>query len=176
MNIKLYWDIFKAFLGPSLLTFGGGPASIRLMQQVVVEKYQWLTMQEFTDALALGYSLPGPIATKMSALIGYKVGGGIGALVGIISTVVPTAIAIILLFSIYNSFKDARWMKGMMTGVRPVIVIMIAQAAYKMVPSSFLGITTIVIAVLSVIGLEFLNVHPIILIIAALGFGGIFLS
>ena len=68
MNTNLYWDIFKAFLGPSSLTFGDGPASIGLMQQVVVEKYQWLTMQEFTDALALGNSLPGPIATKMSAL------------------------------------------------------------------------------------------------------------
>lgn len=172
---KIYWDIFKAFLAPSSLTFGGGPASIGLMQQEVVDKYKWLSMEEFTDALALGNSLPGPIATKMSALIGYKTGGLLGALVGIISTVAPTAIAILLLFSVYNSFKDAKWMKGMMTAVRPVIVIMIAQAAYKMVPASFIGITTVVIAVLTVIGLEVLKIHPIFLILTALGFGGIFI-
>ena len=172
---KIYWDIFLAFLSPSSLTFGGGPASIGLMQQEVVNNYKWLTMEEFTDALALGNSLPGPIATKMSALIGFRMGGWLGALVGIISTVVPTALAIIFLYSIYNTFKDARWMKGMMTGVRPVIVILIAQAAYKMAPASFTGVTTVIIAILAVIGLEVLHIHPIFLILAALGFGGIFL-
>ena len=172
---KIYWDIFLAFLSPSSLTFGGGPASIGLMQQEVVNNYKWLTMEEFTDALALGNSLPGPIATKMSALIGFRMGGWLGALVGIISTVVPTALAIIFLYSIYNTFKDARWMKGMMTGVRPVIVILIAQAAYKMAPASFTGVTTVIIAILAVISLEFLHIHPIFVILVALGFGGIFL-
>lgn len=175
-NLKLYWDIFVAFLSPSSLTFGGGPASIGLMQQEVVENYQWMSVQEFTDALALGNSLPGPIATKMSALIGFKVGGWPGALVGLASTVVPTALAILFLFNIYNSFKDASWMKGMMKAVRPVIVVMIAQAAYKMIPASIVGMTTVIIAVLAVIGLEFLAIHPVILILVALGFGGIFLK
>jgi len=124
---NIYLDIFKAFLGPGSLTFGGGPSAIPLMQQQVVDKYQWLTAEEFTDALALGNSLPGPIATKMSALIGYKMGGWLGALVGLISTVAPTALAIIFLINIYNSFKDAKWMGGMMKAVRPVVVIMIGM-------------------------------------------------
>lgn len=175
-GFKLYWDIFKAFLAPSSLTFGGGPASIGLMQQEVVEHYKWLTVKEFTDSLALGNSLPGPIATKMSALIGFKVGGWLGALVGLISTVLPTALAILLLFNIYSTFKDASWMKGMMKAVRPVIVIMIAQAAYKMVPSSITGLTTVVIAIISIIWLEVLKIHPVLLILVALGFGGIFLK
>lgn len=172
---KLYWDIFKAFLGPGNLTFGGGPSAIPLMQQEVVNNYQWLTAQEFTDSLALGNSLPGPIATKMSALIGYKVGGWLGAFVGLISTVAPTALAIIFLLSLYSTFKDAKWMKGMMTAVRPVVVVMIAQSAYKLIPTSITGISTIVITVLAVIGLEVLKLHPVILILAALGLGGIFM-
>jgi len=175
-GLRLYWDIFVAFLAPSSLTFGGGPASIGLMQQEIVENYKWMSVQEFTDALALGNSLPGPIATKMSALIGFKVGGWPGAIVGLASTVLPTALAILLLFNAYNSFKDASWMKGMMKAVRPLIVVMIAQAAYKMVPASIVGTSTIIIAVLSVIGLEFLKIHPVILILVALGFGGVFLK
>ena len=173
---KIYWDIFKAFLGPGTLTFGGGPSAIPLMRIEVVEHYHWLTIQEFTDALALGNSLPGPIATKMSALIGYKVGGVLGALVGLVSTIAPTAIAIILLFNIYNKFKDYQWMKGMMTAVRPVVVIMIAQAAYKMVPTSILGITTIIIAILTIIGLEVFKIHPAVLILTSLIFGGLFIK
>jgi len=173
--VKIYWDIFKAFLGPGSLTFGGGPSAIPLMQQQIVEKYQWLTAQEFTDALALGNSLPGPIATKMSSLIGYQVGGWLGALVGLISTVAPTALAIIFLINLYNSFKDAKWMKGMMIAVRPVVVIMIAQAAYKLVPTSITGLGTIIIAALAVVGLEVLKLHPVLLILTALGYGGLFM-
>ena len=120
---KLYLEIFKAFLGPGSLTFGRGPSAIPLMQKEVVDNYQWLTPEEFTDSLALGNTLPGPIATKMSALIGYKMAGWFGALIGVVSTVLPTALTIILLMNIYNKFKDAQWMKGMMVAVRPVVVI-----------------------------------------------------
>jgi len=175
IGIKIYWEIFKAFLGPGSLTFGGGPSSIPLMQKEIVETYGWLSIQEFTDSLALGNSLPGPIATKMSALIGYKVGGWVGALVGLIATVAPTALAIILLVNTYNNFKNAHWMKGMMTAVRPVVVIMIAQAAWRMVPTSITGIRTIILALLAIVGLEFLDIHPVILIVAALLYGGIFI-
>lgn len=173
---KIYWDIFKAFLGPGTLTFGGGPSAIPLMQKEVVEHYHWLNIKEFTDFVALGNSLPGPIATKMSALIGYKVGGVLGALVGLITTIAPTAIAIILLFNIYNKFKDYQWMKGMMVAVRPVVVIMIAQAAYKMLPTSIFGVTTIIIAILAIIGLEVLKIHPALLIVTSLIYGGIFIN
>ena len=70
--------------------------------------------------------------------------GWLGALTGVVSTVLPTALAIILLMNSYNRFKDAQWMKGMMVAVRPVVVIMIAQAAYRMVPTSITGIRTII--------------------------------
>jgi len=175
-SFKVYWEIFLAFLAPSSLTFGGGPASIGLMQQQVVEKYGWLSIEEFTNALALGNSLPGPIATKMSAVIGYKVGGWLGGLIGIISTVMPTAIAIIALYRVYNTFKDATWMQGMMKAVRPVIVMLLAQAAVNMIPTAFTGSTTIIIGILAGIVLMVLKIHPIIAIVTALAFGGIFLK
>ena len=120
-------QIFIAFVKPGLFTFGGGPSTIPLIQEEVVENYGWLTIQEFTDALALGNSLPGPIATKMAALVGYKAGGWLGALIGIIAIVTPTALAIIFLIKIYLNYKDAKWLKGMMRGVRPVVVVLVSQ-------------------------------------------------
>lgn len=173
--MKIYLDIFFAFFRPGIFTFGGGPSAIPLMQKEVVEKYSWLSIQDFTDALALGNALPGPIATKMAALIGYKVQGWPGALVAILATVVPTALAIILLFSLYMKFKNAPWLKGMMVGVRPVVVIMIAQAVITLGQKSFPGIITWVIAGVAAVALFAFNMHPALLIISALAFGGIFL-
>jgi chromate transporter len=173
---NMYFNIFKAFLGPGSLTFGGGPASIPLIQKEVVETYQWMSIQEFADSLALGNALPGPIAPKMASLIGYRMGGIWGAIVGILATVAPTAIAIILLYGIYSKFKDAMWMKGMMSGVRPVVMIMLAQAAWVMIPTSLTGIKTAVVCIIAIIGLGVLKIHPLIMILFGLAYGGILLK
>lgn len=174
MKIKVYWELFIAFFRPGSLTFGGGPSSIPLMQQEVVENFKWLTIEEFTDALALGNSLPGPIATKMSALVGYRVGGWLGALTTLFATVVPTALAIILLTNIYMKYKESTWLKGMMIGVRPVVVILIAQTVFSMTKTSFPNIITGIIAILAIVGLATFKIHPAILIIVSLTFGGIY--
>ena len=174
--IHTYWDLFMAFLRPGIFGFGGGPSSIPLIQQEVVERYGWMTIEEFTDALAFGNMLPGPIATKMSALIGYHVQGIPGSIVAITATVGPSAIAAVLLISFYARFRNATWMDGMMRGVRPVVVILVAQVVYMMSRTSFPSIATYIIAALTIVGLAVFNLHPAILIVMALVYGGFFLG
>jgi len=131
-------------------------------------------MQEFTDSLAISNALPGPIATKMSAVLGYKVGGWLGAVIGTVATVVPTAVAVILLFSIYQRYKDAVWMMGMMKAVRPVVVILVAQTVLLMARNSFPDAITYVIAGITLVLLFVFKVNPALLILASLIFGGVF--
>ena len=68
------WQLFLAFFRVGMLGYGGGPSSIPLVHQEVVKKYGWMDDDEFADVLALGNTLPGPIATKMAGYIGYRVG------------------------------------------------------------------------------------------------------
>ena len=75
----IIWELFIAFLIPNLLAYGGGPASIPLIEHEVVARYNWMTKSEFSEFLALANSLPGPIATKMAGYIGYEVGGFLGS-------------------------------------------------------------------------------------------------
>jgi chromate transporter len=178
MNVatKLYLDIFISFLKPGVMTFGGGPSTIPLLQSEMVDARGWLTIQEFTDSLAISNALPGPIATKMSAVIGYKVGGWMGAVVGTLATVLPTAIAVIVLFSIYQKYKEATWMMGMMKAVRPVVVILVAQTVWVMAKSSFPDLLTYVIAGGTVLALFVFKVNPALLILGSLIFGGFFIK
>lgn len=92
-----YWHIFLAFFIPGIVGYGGGPASIPLVQNEVVNRYGWLTVSEFSEVLALGNALPGPIATKMAGYIGYQQGGILGSIVGIFATVAPSLILMIVL-------------------------------------------------------------------------------
>jgi len=75
--------IFIAFAKVGLFGYGGGPSMIPLMQEEVVDAHHWLSTEEFVDALAMGNALPGPIATKMSLYVGYKLAGMPGALAGV---------------------------------------------------------------------------------------------
>ena len=190
-----YWNIFLAFFRCGIFGFGGGQATVPLIEQEVVNTFEWLTIGEFSDAYAFGNSLPGPITTKLSALVGYKVGGVLGSIIAILGMILPSAIAVIILFSLYLKHKDAKWLKGMMKGVRPIVVVMISQVLYKIAKQAFLvktniGVDNIVnkqidikhLVITSLIGLVGgillfkLKVHPIILIICSLILGGVFLS
>ncbi len=174
--MKIYLDIFIAFLRCGIFGYGGGQATIPLVQQEVVENFGWLSIEEFTDALALGNSLPGPITTKMASLVGFKIGGYLGALAAILGLILPSAIAIVFLINIYMKFKDAKWLKGMMVAVRPVVVVLIANVVFMMAKKSFPNLQSYIIGAIAIVGVFIFDVHPVILIVAALVYGGIFLG
>ena len=68
-------NLMVGFARTGVTGYGGGPSTIPLIEYEAVQKYKWMTEDEFGDILALANTLPGPIATKMAAYIGYKVNG-----------------------------------------------------------------------------------------------------
>ena len=70
----LLWHIFWLFARVALFSWGGGPASLALMQRETTA-VGWVTPADFADAVALGNALPGPIAPQVSAFVGYKLAG-----------------------------------------------------------------------------------------------------
>jgi chromate transporter len=170
------WQLFAAFGRANIFGFGGGPSVIPLIKQEVVANYKWLSNEEFTDALAMGNALPGPIATKMSAYVGYKIAGLPGAAAALAGTVLPTAIAMLGLAGLYFKYKDTPQMAGMLKAVRPVVVVLLAQTTWEMGGGSFSLPVTWVIALIAALLIFQFKVHPIILITAAMFFGYLFLS
>src|SRR6185312_17228509 len=96
----IYWQIFVAFFIPGILGYGGGPSSIPLIENEVVNRYGWLTTHEFSEVLALGNALPGPIATKMAGYIGYQQAGVTGSVIALIATIAPSLMLIIPLLGL----------------------------------------------------------------------------
>lgn len=45
----IYLKLFLSFLQIGLFSFGGGYASLRLIQDQVVTQNNWLSLSEFTD-------------------------------------------------------------------------------------------------------------------------------
>ncbi|GAB6155258.1 chromate transporter [Desulfosporosinus burensis] len=165
------WDLLIAFARASNLGFGGGPAVIPLIKIEVVERYHWMTNAEFTDALAVGNALPGPIATKLAGYVGYQEAGWLGALAALIGVILPTALAVILLARFLMKYSNSPVLKGMLKGVRPVVVVLIAQTAFDMSIGSFPNLITWGIALGTVVSLYWLKLHPALIIVVAMVFG-----
>ena len=158
------WTIFFTFAKVGIFGYGGGPSFIPLIQAEAVDRHHWLTEVEFVDALAMGNALPGPIATKMAAYIGYRLAGYLGATVGVIGMVLPSAILMLALAFFLLKHKDHPMVKGAMTAVRPTIVALLAYVIYDIFPHSIMSWETGIIAVL-VFALAILQWHPALLIV-----------
>ncbi|WP_307290943.1 chromate transporter [Bacillus sp. SORGH_AS_0510] len=174
----LYWHIFLAFFIPGIVGYGGGPASIPLVENEVVDHYGWMTVSEFSEVLALGNSLPGPIATKMSGYIGYEIGGVLGSIVGIFATVAPSLLLMIVLLGLLYRHKDSPKVKRMTNYIRPTIAVMLGVMAFSFFSTSYTDtglLQTIILVGVSFFLLEKLKVHPAYVIMASLIYGGIFL-
>src|SRR5690349_1043546 len=98
----LLWKIFILYTRVALLSWGGGPASLALMQRETTSALwtppggtlavPWVTPEEFADAVAAGNALPGPIAPQVSAYVGFKMAGIPGAIAAAVGTVLPTTV------------------------------------------------------------------------------------
>jgi chromate transporter len=175
----IYFKIFLAFFIPGILGYGGGPASIPLIENEVVDRYEWMTVNEFSEILAMGNALPGPIATKMAGYIGYAQGGILGAAVGIFAAVAPSLILMIGLLGLLMKFKDSPRVKRLTIVVRPVIAVLLGVMTYDFFFSSYQGVgllQTILIGGISFVLMEKLKVHPAFVIAGALFYGAFVLS
>ncbi|MYL20778.1 chromate transporter [Halobacillus litoralis] len=171
--MRTYWDIFIAFFRVGMLGYGGGPGSIPLIHKEVVDKYKWVTAEEFGDILALGNTLPGPIATKLAGYIGHQVKGMTGMLIGVLATIIPTILLIIILLTSLSSIKQFDWVQGMTAAVIPVVGVMLAVLTWQFLEKAGKGLgwrNTVIAAVVLVILMEVLSIHPGIIIGALLVF------
>ena len=174
----IYVEIFLAFFIPGIIGYGGGPASIPLIENQVVSTYGWMTTAEFSDTLALGNALPGPIATKLAGYIGYEQGGILGACIALFATVGPSLILMLALLSLLYRYRDSARVKRLSSFVLPAIVILMANLTFDFFATSIGGISwipTIIIAVVSYFALEKFKVHPALVIVVGLLVGGFFL-
>lgn len=176
----LMWEIFAAMARVGIFGYGGGPSVIPLIQKEAVGA-KWMTAEEFAAALAMGNALPGPIATKMSAYIGYKVLmeathnsviALLGAISGVLGMVVPSFIMMLILGIGFLQFKDYPQVKGALQAVKPVIVGLLAYTAWTVVPQP-IKVDALLIALISFVLLVWIDIHPIILIVVATIFGAL---
>ncbi|MBO5687225.1 MAG: chromate transporter [Alistipes sp.] len=133
----IFLQLFISYLKIGFFGFGGGYAMLSLIQNEVVVQNAWMTNAEFTDIVAISQMTPGPIAINSATYVGYTVAGFWGSVVATVSVCLPALTLMILITKFFLILKDNRYVKGLIAGMRPVVIGMIGAAALLlMFPSS----------------------------------------
>lgn len=159
----LAWTFFKI----GVLGFGGGPGSIGVIQQLT-EQAGLIKPNVFADQLAIGSALPGPLATKLAASIGYQNAGWLGAGVAVLATLLPSALAMTLLFTWLSAHQDVPLVKGILLAGKPIALAMVALAFLQLLPGSLTTWVPIVLFFATVVLVRFFAVPVVPVIVGGL--------
>src|SRR3989338_3029207 len=105
-------NLFLAFLRVGLFAIGGAYSFLPLIEKEVVEKYHWLTKQEFLDILAVVKIFPGAISIKFATYTGYKEAGIPGLVFANLGNLLAPIVLISFAFGLYAKYKDLPQVKS----------------------------------------------------------------
>jgi len=173
-KVLVVGKLFVAFASMSVLLFGGGFVFIPLMQESIVEGYQWVSQKEFIDAIAMGQITPGPILIS-ATFIGYKVAGVSGATLATIGIFAPPAVIMLICTHYLQVLKTSIHVKSALKGIRCGVIGMIAAASYVVAMSAEINVVTVAIFIASMfallkIKLEVFWIIPIAGVVGLLAF------
>lgn len=171
-----YIELSAAMLRTGILGYGGGPSVIPLIRYEAVTRYQWMNDDEFGETLAIANALPGPIATKMAAYLGYQQRGVLGAIIAVIAHILPSSIAMIALLSMVRVLSTSPIVAGMIGAVTPVIAVMLGTMAYEFGEKAIKGLGKYMgvgLFIVSLLMLQWIDIHPGIVIILFLAYGAV---
>ncbi|TDR39678.1 chromate transporter [Tahibacter aquaticus] len=139
-------DVFLAFLGLGLTSFGGPVAHLAYFRRAFVERRAWLTEAEYADLVALCQFLPGPASSQVGMALGLRRAGVRGALAAWVGFTLPSALLMIAAASgvaAVGGVAQTAWVHGL----KLAAVAVVAHAVWTMGRQLCTGPTTLGIAV-----------------------------
>ena len=162
-------DLFRQFLRIGLLSFGGPAAQIALMHRVLVDERGWLNERQFLNALSFCMLLPGPEAMQLATYAGWRLRGIAGGLVAGLLFVIPGALVIFVLATLYVLFADLPLVDTLFLGVQAAAVVIVVEALARISRRALHGTAQRIIAGLAFVAIFALGVpFPVIILLAGL--------
>ncbi len=122
----------RLFLRLGATAFGGPAVHIAMMEDEVVRRRQWLSREEFLDFVGAVNLIPGPNSTELAIHIGYRRAGWAGLLVAGACFILPAALIVTAVAWAYVRYGSLPQLSGILYGVKPVVIAIIAQAIWSL--------------------------------------------
>src|SRR5438093_4887276 len=122
----------RYFLGLGTWGFGGPIATDGYMQRDLVEQRAWMSRRDFLDGVALGQTMPGPLAAQVAMWVGYLQAGAVGALGTAVPFILPSLAIVLAVSYLYVRFEGLAAVQSLFYGIAPAVMASIAVAAVKL--------------------------------------------
>ena len=127
----IYIKLYMIFLQIGILAFGGGYATLPLIQKFLVEKYAFIDETTMLHVISISQMTPGPIAINSATFIGMKLGGILGSIIATAGVVTPQ-ILILMIFLKFIGIKN-KYVLKMLDGINGAIVALILIATISII-------------------------------------------
>lgn len=149
-------------------SFGGPVAQIAVIHRVIVQERRWVSEERFQRALAFCTLLPGPEAQQLATYLGWILHGTKGAIVAGSLFVLPGFVVLLALSVLYVHAGDTTIVAGVLWGIKPAVVAIVAHALVRMARRMLSDHTRVAVALAAFVALFFVRVpFPIVLAVAA---------
>ncbi len=162
------WKIAVFFLKAGAFVFGSGLAIVPFLHSSVVTEYNWLSEQQFVDAVAVAMITPGPVVITVG-FIGYLVAGFPGAVVAALATFLPCYLFTIIPAPYFKKIAKNKPVKAFVDGITAAVIGALVGAVFVIATRSITDVPTIIIAIATILGLVYVKKiqEPIVILIAA---------
>lgn len=190
--MMLLLELFYTFLKIGLFSFGGGYGMLSVIQGEVVTRHAWLTAAEFTDIVAISQMTPGPIGINSATYVGYtavlnatdnELLAVFGSLTASFAVMLPSIVLMLIVSRFFMKHSKNRNVEAVFKALRPAVVGLIASAALLLMTEENFGSPTgtplqfgvsVALFVAAFVAMKFFKVSPILILILAGVFGGVF--
>jgi chromate transporter len=119
-----------------VIGFGGPPAHIVLLRELVVDRERWIDAAQFADAIAATALIPGPASTQLAIYCARVLGGRRGALLGALGFIVPGLVSVVALAAVFLATSPAPWIVAAGAGAGAAVPIVAVHAGLQLLPAS----------------------------------------
>lgn len=119
------FELVLTFAQIGVLSFGGGYASISLVEKQVVDIKHWMTYAEYADIVTIDELTPGPVAINAATFVGTKMAGVPGAICATLGAILPSFIISLILIKVYTKYRELKPINGALAGLKSMVVAMV---------------------------------------------------
>lgn len=159
------FELFFTFFKIGFFTFGGGYAMIPLIEREMIYGKKWIDKDELLEIISISQMTPGPIAINAATFIGKKKMGVLGSFAATLGVVAPSLIVIIIISAFFSKSFLNPTVQKLFIGLRAGIAAMILSSVVKLSKNTLIDKLSCIIFIISLIGLVFFDISPIILIL-----------
>ena len=136
----IYLSLAYEFFKIGLFSIGGGMATLPFLMDLA-NKYDWFTVSELTNMVAISESTPGPVGINMATYAGYNAAGVLGAIVATLALTAPAWIIIILIAKFLENFSENANVKAAFYGIRPAVAALIGYAVWELLKIAIVAVS-----------------------------------